>query len=50
MQLTDFDVCEKFILREFDVATGKAGSFTFTADVWKDGTTTVTIRAIPPAT
>jgi len=43
VQHIDFDVHKKFILREFDIATGKAGSMTFTADVWKDGTTTVLV-------
>jgi len=47
VQFIDFDVHKKFILREFDMATGKAGTMTFTADVWKDGTTTVLVTDPP---
>ncbi len=43
VQLIDFDIHKKFILREFDLQTGKAGTLTFNASVWNDGTTTVIV-------
>jgi hypothetical protein len=43
VQLIDFDVHKEFVLREFDVTSGKAGDLFFESQVWKDGTTTVVV-------
>lgn len=45
VQLIDFNTHKKFILREFNLQTGKAGSLTFTLSVWTDGTPTVVVTA-----
>ncbi|MGB2988178.1 MAG: hypothetical protein WBE26_20100 [Phycisphaerae bacterium] len=46
VQRLDHKKHDAYILREFDIHTGRAGSLVFTAKTWRDGTPTIITRYV----